>query len=324
MGKELEYEIWDPISSKMSLLKSKKPLLYIVIVRPNVVWSDDYVHGVDDRHYITFGREDYPILMIGKSEIGLKGLFQQETATFNLDIFHEIFERLPFLEEMSIKQQQFWLLNNILLVYHISSLSTIDAKYKDVCSEFSPMKSLSAQALYQVNQMSFLQGAGVDKNRYFNNENEMSFGKAIKTCYSKMFDFTGRASRREYWYFQLYQLLGGVILSLNYICSADEVSMNINAVVLWLFGVINIFPNLSVGWRRMHDIGSAGIWSIYPEIISVIYLIWSTVFQYDTDSKFNFTEFKLSWLFWIALFGWFISACSPSTPSNEYGEPAEQ
>jgi len=36
---------------------------------------------------------------------------------------------------------------------------------------------------------------------------QMTFGKAIATCLAKYFDFNGRASRAEYWWFYLFTIL---------------------------------------------------------------------------------------------------------------------
>ncbi len=38
-------------------------------------------------------------------------------------------------------------------------------------------------------------------------DNSMTFGNAISTCLSKFFDFNGRASRPEYWWFYLFSVL---------------------------------------------------------------------------------------------------------------------
>ncbi len=46
----------------------------------------------------------------------------------------------------------------------------------------------------------------------------MSFPSAIATAYAKILTFRGRASRREFWYFYLFQMLvaGGIAYWLYY------------------------------------------------------------------------------------------------------------
>ena len=35
----------------------------------------------------------------------------------------------------------------------------------------------------------------------------MNFTESVQTCYKKFFDFSGRASKSEYWWFQLFQII---------------------------------------------------------------------------------------------------------------------
>ena len=39
----------------------------------------------------------------------------------------------------------------------------------------------------------------------------MTFFNSIKTCYMKSFDFKGRASKSEYWWFWLFQMVLDVL-----------------------------------------------------------------------------------------------------------------
>jgi len=42
----------------------------------------------------------------------------------------------------------------------------------------------------------------------------MTFGESIKTCFSKYADFSGRASRSEYWWWFLFLVLGTIAASI--------------------------------------------------------------------------------------------------------------
>ncbi len=42
----------------------------------------------------------------------------------------------------------------------------------------------------------------------------MTFGESIKTCFAKYADFTGRASRSEYWWWFLFLVLGNIAAGL--------------------------------------------------------------------------------------------------------------
>ena len=95
-----------------------------------------------------------------------------------------------------------------------------------------------------------------------NEEEEESMGlnlpEAVKTCFKKYFDFKGRASRSEYWYFTLFILIGyaiGITLGLM-----APVFFIINGV----FFLLVIIPWVAVAARRLHDINKSGWFQIMP------------------------------------------------------------
>jgi len=78
----------------------------------------------------------------------------------------------------------------------------------------------------------------------------MNFGQAISSCLSNYATFSGRASRPEFWWFFLFQLL---------------VMMAVSMVSEKLTGLVNLgllLPSLAVGARRLHDIGKSGWWQL--------------------------------------------------------------
>ena len=96
----------------------------------------------------------------------------------------------------------------------------------------------------------------------------MNFIESIKTCYKKFFDFSGRASKSEYWWFQLYYTLFAILTSYFQDHSFGQV-----LIYLWLF---NTLPLLSAGVRRFHDMNASG-WTIAAALIPVIGTIWVLV-----------------------------------------------
>lgn len=84
--------------------------------------------------------------------------------------------------------------------------------------------------------------------------------------------FNGRASRKEYWLFYLFNLiiafsLGIVVVMLNPDISSEELDNLGNTYVLAV-----LLPSLAVGWRRMHDTGRSGWWLFIP-VISLLFLV---------------------------------------------------
>ncbi|WP_338064830.1 DUF805 domain-containing protein [Thermomonas paludicola] len=94
---------------------------------------------------------------------------------------------------------------------------------------------------------------------------QMTFGKAISTCFSKYADFNGRSARPEYWWFYLFTVLlsWGAIL----VDSTQILSLVINLAVL--------IPVLAAGSRRLHDTNHSGWWQLIAfTVIGLIPLIY--------------------------------------------------
>ncbi len=71
----------------------------------------------------------------------------------------------------------------------------------------------------------------------------MSFGTAIASGFRHYSNFTGRASRSEFWWFQLFLVLGSI--------GTSAIGDGVNAV--WF--VATIVPYLAIGVRRLRDAG---------------------------------------------------------------------
>ena len=78
----------------------------------------------------------------------------------------------------------------------------------------------------------------------------MNFGQAISTCLSRYATFTGNASRPEFWWFFLFQILVSVAASVL----GDTIAALVSLALL--------LPALAVGARRLHDIGKSGWWQL--------------------------------------------------------------
>ena len=107
----------------------------------------------------------------------------------------------------------------------------------------------------------------------------MDIQTSINTCFSKYATFSGRASRSEFWLFQLFTFLGSIatliidVMILGF--SLDDASSPTNLIFL----LIVMIPSVAVGCRRLHDLNKSGWWQIlYLTIIGIILLIiwWAT------------------------------------------------
>lgn len=94
----------------------------------------------------------------------------------------------------------------------------------------------------------------------------MNFGQSITVCMRKTFDYSGRASRSEFWWFMLFN----TIVSLF----AGEIGLTFSLVV----AVVLLFPCSAVSFRRLHDVGRSGWWlliSLIPVIGALVLLFWN-------------------------------------------------
>ena len=81
---------------------------------------------------------------------------------------------------------------------------------------------------------------------------------AVKTCFSKYAKFEGRASRSEYWYFVLFNLLV-FFMPVLLACVIDhDIVSPILFIVAFIYLLVAFLPGLSVSVRRLHDVGKSG------------------------------------------------------------------
>ena len=106
----------------------------------------------------------------------------------------------------------------------------------------------------------------------------MTFSDAIRTCFSKFFTFSGRASRPEYWFFFLFIVIWSIIAGIidlqfftQVAVTETETSKSVTATstgpVQSIVSLIVFFPHLAVAWRRMHDTGRSGLYALLPILL---------------------------------------------------------
>ena len=122
----------------------------------------------------------------------------------------------------------------------------------------------------------------------------MSFTEAIRTCLRKYVTFSGRASRPEYWWFVLFNVIASILLGIvdGILFGAAEITTGPGSVsassdgpLSSLFSLAMLLPWLAAGWRRMHDSGRSGIFLLYP-FIAII----GTITYAGFIGAFNFAD----------------------------------
>lgn len=93
----------------------------------------------------------------------------------------------------------------------------------------------------------------------------MSFPEAIRTCFMKYADFAGRASRPEFWWWALFNVIAGMVLGA------------INQWLSLLFFLATFVPYIAVTTRRLHDTGRSGwlqLIGLIPVIGWIVVIVW--------------------------------------------------
>lgn len=96
-------------------------------------------------------------------------------------------------------------------------------------------------------------------------------------------DFSGRARRKEYWMFVLFNLIIAFVLGFidGIIGTFDQQSGY--GLLGGLYSLAMLIPSLAVGVRRLHDVGKSG-WMLLIAFIPLVGAIWLLVLLV-TDSK---------------------------------------
>lgn len=106
----------------------------------------------------------------------------------------------------------------------------------------------------------------------------------------KYAQFTGRASRGEFWKYVLVVFIINLIFTLlqnllGTLSIAYYIVMGLNAIIM--LGLL--LPSLAVSVRRMHDIGKGGGW-IFINLVPLIGSIWFlilTIKEGEGDNRFG-------------------------------------
>lgn len=142
-----------------------------------------------------------------------------------------------------------------------------------------------------------------------------TFGQAVSRYFKKYAVFTGRASRSEYWWVQLFLFLVSLVPLLlmglaagsmvgtevtDYVDYGSEVAVAVttNASPLFIFatalGLVMalafVIPSLALAWRRLHDANLPGpFWflSWIPGVGSVILLVMTLLPSNPAGIRFD-------------------------------------
>jgi len=96
--------------------------------------------------------------------------------------------------------------------------------------------------------------------------------------------FSGRARRKEYWMFILFNFIAYAILGFI------EVLLGIPAILSSIYGLAVLIPSLAVCVRRLHDSGRSGWWiliGLLPLVGFIVLLIFMVLDSQPGDNQYG-------------------------------------
>ena len=120
----------------------------------------------------------------------------------------------------------------------------------------------------------------------------MTFTESIKTVFGKYATFSGRASRSEFWWFYL---LNVIISAVGYTClllgmAADNTALTAIGGLWGVYCLAVIIPGIAVSVRRIHDSNHSGwnfLWTFLPFLGGLIMLYFYIIAGTNGENKYG-------------------------------------
>lgn len=150
-------------------------------------------------------------------------------------------------------------------------------------------------------------------------QKQVSFGEAITLALKKNYcNFSGRASRSEYWWYTLFSTILSAVATIATISSPM-----LSNIVSTILGLGLLLPNLGIVVRRFHDIGHSGWWYLAYFVVVVTGCILIALGSTDAvlGGEPMVGMIVIGLIFILAAVIWMLVwLCKPSVQGdNEYG-----
>lgn len=93
----------------------------------------------------------------------------------------------------------------------------------------------------------------------------MDFAESVRTCFSKYAGFQRCATRPEFWWFALFNLVG--VIATGIVSQSASLAFN----------VVTFLPYVAVTTRRLHDTDRSGWWQLLafvPVLGWILLIVW--------------------------------------------------
>ena len=110
---------------------------------------------------------------------------------------------------------------------------------------------------------------------------QVGFIDAIKLAFKNYINFNGRSRRSELWWFFLFNIIIGIIISI-----LAKLITPYLIYLSYIYCLIAFLPGLGLGIRRLHDIGKSG-WYILIGFIPLVGIILLYFYCLDSENQSN-------------------------------------
>lgn len=123
----------------------------------------------------------------------------------------------------------------------------------------------------------------------------MSFIQSVKRCFINCTNFKGRASRADYWFFYLFDIIVFNVFSvIQASYGSGGVGLELLNSLLIMLAIVTGITYLAVGVRRLHDVDRSGWWLLLAfTVIGIILLFYWQIKAGDKEAN-RFGERPLS------------------------------
>ena len=104
----------------------------------------------------------------------------------------------------------------------------------------------------------------------------VSFPNAIKFGFQRYFDFSGRSTRAEFWWWLLFAAIANFILTIVDNIAGMMITPTLG-ILGALFGLVVLIPGIAITFRRLHDINRSAWWLLLHlgfGIGSIVIFVW--------------------------------------------------
>ena len=107
------------------------------------------------------------------------------------------------------------------------------------------------------------------------NKGRLSFTRAVMLGLDRSFDYKGRSSRAEYWWWILFYLGSSFAVAVIFTMLSEVLSGSEDpgVVFAYVYTLILMLPYIALTTRRLHDTGRSGFWCLFMLLPYVGFLI---------------------------------------------------